>query len=132
MVMPSWVAARLESRLARARSSALAFILPAATSSTTRLRRTATSENSAATKKPLAATRTNTASRPPKSDIASFRLSRLVAGKGDAVHDTAVTMVVVDRIVHGRAIVPEGERAHLPAEAAGEFRQNLVRPQEAE
>ena len=58
--MPSWVAARLASRLSTARSSAAAFIRPAVTSSATRLRRTATSENSAATKKPFAATRSRT------------------------------------------------------------------------
>lgn len=49
-VMPSCVAARLASRLSTARLRAEAFIFPAATSSVTRLRRTATRENSAATK----------------------------------------------------------------------------------
>src|SRR5206468_2344554 len=55
MVMPSWVAARLASRLSTARCSAEALALPALTSSATRLRRTDTSENSAATKNPFAA-----------------------------------------------------------------------------
>lgn len=49
-----------------ARWSGLAFLRPAATSSVTRLLRTATSENSAATKKPLAATRARTARTPNK------------------------------------------------------------------
>ena len=32
------------------------------------------------------------------------------------MHDAAMAVVVVDRVVHGRAIVPEGERACFPAE----------------
>ena len=67
MVMPSWVAARLASRLSTARCKAAALVLPAAASSTTRLWRTATRENSAATKNPLAATRPRTASIPRRS-----------------------------------------------------------------
>lgn len=53
------------------RTSAWAFIRPEAASSITRLRRTATSENSAATKKPLATTSTRTAGKPPAPDVPS-------------------------------------------------------------
>ncbi len=41
-------------------------------------------------------------------------------------------MIVVDRIVLGRAIVPEGDRARLPDEAAGEFRPGQVLAEEVE
>ena len=61
IVIPSWVAARLASRASTARANAVAFTRPWATNSATRLRRTATSENSAATKKPFANTRAKTA-----------------------------------------------------------------------
>ena len=46
---------------------------------------------------------------------------RRVAGEGDAVQDAFVAVVVVDRVVQGAAIVPQRDRARLPAEAAGEF-----------
>src|SRR5262245_38549307 len=138
MVMPSWVAARLASRLPSAFSSAWAFVRSAATSSITRLRRTATSENSAATKKPFAKTRTRTANRPPNSDIHRSSLllpplylpahggtgensARLVAAERDAMHHAAMAMIVVDGIVHRTAVVPKGHRPGLPAEATGEF-----------
>src|SRR5215471_10111663 len=39
----------------------------------------------------------------------------------DAVQEAAFALVVVDRVVPGRAVVPEGERAFPPLEAAGEF-----------
>src|SRR6516165_596197 len=52
----------------------------------------------------------------------SETLARTVAGQGYPVHDPAEAVIVVDRVVLGAAIVPEGKRAHLPAEAAGEFR----------
>src|SRR5215471_4602263 len=56
-------------------------------------------------------------------------LARPVAGEGDAVHDAALALVVVDRVMLGAAIVPERDRADLPAEAAGEFRTLVVREQ---
>src|SRR5882724_691103 len=59
-------------------------------------------------------------------------LSRLVACQGDAVHHPSMAVIVVDGVVHGTAVVPEGQRPHLPAEAAGEFRPGLVLPQEPE
>src|SRR5476651_1009335 len=46
------------------------------------------------------------------------------------MHDAAEAVVVVDRIVHGTAIVPERERSYLPLEAAGELGPGLVAPQE--
>src|SRR5689334_7640831 len=46
------------------------------------------------------------------------------------MHDAAEAVVVVDRIVHRATIVPESERTHFPSEAAGEFRLDLVLPQE--
>src|SRR5271167_4676773 len=52
--------------------------------------------------------------------------ARLIAGQGDAVHDAAEAVVIVDRVVLGAAIVPEGERARLPAKAAGKFRALLM------
>src|SRR5438034_9604044 len=60
------------------------------------------------------------------------KLPRLIAGQGHPVHDPAEAVVIVDRVVLGAAIVPEGERADLPAEAAGEFRPGLLREQEAQ
>src|SRR6516162_262955 len=56
-------------------------------------------------------------------------LARPVAAEGDAVHDAALALVVVDRVMLGAAIVPERDRADLPAEAAGEFRTLVVREQ---
>jgi len=64
--MQSWTMA---SRRCSVRCSAPAFILPAATSSATRLGRTATRANSEATKKPLAATSKNTEIKPTVSDM---------------------------------------------------------------
>src|SRR5262249_17466281 len=64
IVMPSWQAARLASRLLTDRWRATAFVRPAATSSATLVRRTATSENSAATKNPFARTRNPMANNP--------------------------------------------------------------------
>jgi hypothetical protein len=58
-----------------------------------------------------------------------FRRLILTAARrrqGDAVHDAAEAVVVVDRVVLGAAIVPERDRADLPAESAGEFRALLV------
>src|SRR3954453_9144835 len=61
-----------------------------------------------------------------------MRSARPIAGEGDTVHDAAISMIVVDRIVLGRAVVPEGERSRRPAEAAGEFRPHLVVEEEIE
>ena len=46
------------------------------------------------------------------------------------MHDAAEAVVVVDRVVLGAAVVPEGERSHPPGEAAGELRFHLVLEQE--
>ena len=42
------------------------------------------------------------------------------------MHHPPVAVVVVDRVVLGAAVVPEGERADFPVEAAGELRLHLV------
>src|SRR5260370_778084 len=59
-----------------------------------------------------------------------MRSARLIAGEGYAMHDAAMPVIVVDRIVLGRAIVPEGERSRRPAEAASEFRPHLMADEE--
>jgi len=41
---------------------------------------------------------------------------------GDAVHQAALALIVVERIVPGRAVVPERDGALLPAKARLEFR----------
>src|SRR5690349_5008346 len=66
----------------------------------------------------------------PWYDGGGRKSSRLVAAERDAVHHAAMTMIVVDGVVHRTAIVPKGERAGLPAEAAGELGPDLVLPQE--
>src|SRR5260221_13177205 len=48
----------------------------------------------------------------------------------EAPHATALAVIVVDRVVQGAAVVPDGERARRPAHAAGEFRARHVRHQE--
>src|SRR5262245_43847637 len=53
-------------------------------------------------------------------------LAGCVAGQRNAQHGPAIATVVVDGIVLGATIVPEGDRANLPAEAAGELRPRLV------
>ena len=53
-------------------------------------------------------------------------LARLVAGQRHPVHDAAVAVIVVDRIVQRAAVVPERDRAGAPIEAAGELRPGLV------
>lgn len=37
------------------------------------------------------------------------------------VHQPPAAVIVVDRVVHGAAVVPDGEVAGAPAQAAGEF-----------
>src|SRR5579871_1549059 len=44
------------------------------------------------------------------------------AGDGDAMHEAALAVIVVDGVMHRAAVVPDGERTLGPAEAAGEFR----------
>src|SRR6266567_3755272 len=61
-----------------------------------------------------------------------MRSARPIAGQGNAMHDAAMPVIVVDRIVLGRAIVPEGERSLRPAEAAGEFRPRLMAEEDIE
>src|SRR2546425_4251932 len=63
MVMPSWVAATNGSGFSVARWTSRAPRRPARTNCAIRVRRALTMENSAATNKPLAATRANTANR---------------------------------------------------------------------
>src|SRR5262249_24990007 len=45
------------------------------------------------------------------------------------MHDPAESVVIVDGVVLGAAIVPEGEGAGLPAETAGELGTDLMREQ---
>jgi hypothetical protein len=45
------------------------------------------------------------------------------------MHDPAESVVIVDGVVLGAAIVPEGEGARLPAETAGELGTDLMREQ---
>src|SRR3990172_10094185 len=52
--------------------------------------------------------------------------ARRVARQRHAVHDALESVVVIHRVVLGAAIVPEGERAGLPAKAAGELRPDLM------
>src|ERR1700730_6171929 len=47
--------------------------------------------------------------------------AQLLACDRDAVQEAAFAVVVVDREVPGRAVVPKAERAFPPLEAAGEF-----------
>src|SRR6185437_6669496 len=54
------------------------------------------------------------------------RSTRYDTGEGDALHPPRVTVVVVDRIVHGAAVVPQRERTGTPPEAARELRPALV------
>src|SRR5262245_23263484 len=59
-------------------------------------------------------------------------LAGCVAGQRNAQHGPAIATVVVDGIVLGATIVPEADRANLPAEAAGELRPRLVLAQKVE
>lgn len=56
----------------------------------------------------------------------SHRLLRRVARQRDAMHEAPKTVIIVDRIMLGGAVVPEGNGTRLPAEAAGEFRAYLM------
>src|SRR5260221_14295228 len=48
------------------------------------------------------------------------------------MHQATLSVIVIDGVVHGAAIVPEGERARPPSEAAGEFRPRRVGVEEIE
>src|ERR1700691_6309799 len=48
-------------------------------------------------------------------------LERPLAFDRHAVHDAALAVVVVDRVVLDAAVVPERDRVLFPTEAAGEF-----------
>src|SRR5215471_9800757 len=53
-------------------------------------------------------------------------IERLVAFDGDAIAQPLLREVVPHRVMHGRAIVPEGERVGPPGEAALELRRLAV------
>ena len=42
------------------------------------------------------------------------------------MHDTAVTMVIIQRVVKGTAVVPDSDRADFPLKTAGKFRLDCV------
>jgi len=48
-------------------------------------------------------------------------LNRALALDRNPVHQPAPSVVIVDRVVLDRAVVPERQRPRLPAEPAGEF-----------
>src|SRR5262245_51360498 len=66
------------------------------------------------------------------SPATTVALLRLIAFQRDAVHQAAIAVIIVDRIVLGAAIVPERDRARLPMEAAGELRPDLMPEQKIE
>ena len=49
------------------------------------------------------------------------RLERTITVDDDAVHDAALAMVIIDRVVLDAAVVPKSDGVGAPAEAAGEF-----------
>ena len=115
-----------EVRVEIADRGARRFERPEATSSSTRLRRTATGENSAATMNPFAATSARTAERPARSHQGGCRSSRFVlggAGKGTA----AITGPVGARSSHlgperllagsARRDAPHAQRARVGHES---------------
>src|SRR5437660_1606024 len=55
-----------------------------------------------------------------------LELARRLARKRNAMHEPAVAVIVVHRVVLRAAVIPDGERAGLPGEAAGELRPDLV------
>src|SRR5687768_17193712 len=59
-------------------------------------------------------------------------LTRNLRADGQAAHAPALAVVVVDRVVLRAAVVPDGERARLPAHAAGELGPRLVRLEEVD
>ena len=54
------------------------------------------------------------------------RLIRAITIDGDAVHDPALAMVIVDRVVLDAPVVPKGDGVGAPAEAAGEFGPHIL------
>src|SRR5688572_3039450 len=61
-----------------------------------------------------------------------MRLYGPVAAHLHAVHEALKLPDVVDRDMHGAAVVPDRDRAGLPAEAAGELGARRVPPEELE
>src|SRR5688572_29960684 len=57
-------------------------------------------------------------------------LYRPVAAHLHSVHEAPKLPDVIDRDMHGAAVVPHGDRAGLPAEAAGELRARRVLQEE--
>src|SRR5688572_21049834 len=57
-------------------------------------------------------------------------MPRTIALERDPVHQAAMAVVVVHRIVLRAAVVPQGERADLPGEPTGKFRSDLVLEEE--
>src|SRR4051812_16606630 len=55
-----------------------------------------------------------------------------IAGQCDSVHRPGEAVVVVDRIVHGAAVVPQGERTDAPPEATRELRPHRMLEQIAQ
>src|SRR5258706_8557258 len=53
-------------------------------------------------------------------------IERLVALHGDAIAQPLVREVVPHRMMHGRAVVPEGDRVGTPGEAAVQLRRLAV------
>ena len=56
----------------------------------------------------------------------TLRLAWFVASQGNAMHDASEPVVIINRIVLGTAIVPEGKGTLSPAKTRGEFRLDLV------
>src|SRR5262249_29942647 len=54
---------------------------------------------------------------------------RPVAGERHTMHDPAIAVIIVDRIVQSAAIVPQRDRAEAPLEAARELGPRLVAEQ---
>src|SRR5215475_9208753 len=57
------------------------------------------------------------------------RLARCLRSYGQAPHAPALAVIVVDRVVLGAAVVPNGERPRGPAHTAGKLGPRLVRLQ---
>src|SRR5258708_15680459 len=55
-----------------------------------------------------------------------------MVGERGGMDDGGMPMIVIDRVVLGRAVVPEGERSRRPAKTAGEFRPHLMAKEKSE
>src|SRR5215472_9351282 len=64
----------------------------------------------------------NVVGTPPSSE-------RRITRDGDPMHAPALARIIVERTVLGAAVVPDRQRTDLPAESAGKFRLNGMRPQ---